>query len=75
MSPVPVAAAVVALAPAITTLIALVADLIAEATENGEDLDIASIMDAAKARTTLRQADVEKTVKAVMGILAKKDGD
>jgi len=75
MTPVPVAAAVVALAPAITTLIALVADLIAEATENGEDLDIASIMDAAKARTTLRQADVEKTVKAVMGILAKKDGD
>ncbi len=74
MSPVPVAAAVVALAPAITTLIALVADLIAEATENGEDLDIASIMDAAKARTTLRQADVEKTVKAVLGILAKKDG-
>jgi len=75
MSPVPVAAAVVALAPAITTLIALVADLIAEATENGEDLDIASIMDAAKARTTLRQADVEKTVKAVLEILAKKDGD
>jgi len=74
MSPVPVAAAVVALAPAITTLIALVADLIAEATENGEDLDIASIMDAAKARTTLRQADVEKTVKAVLEILAKKDG-
>ena len=75
MTPVPVAAAVVALAPAITTLIALVADLIAEATENGEDLDIASIMDAAKARTTLRQADVEKTVKAVLEILAKKDGD
>jgi len=75
MSPVPVAAAVVALAPAITTLIALVADLIAEATETGEDLDMTTIMEAAQARTTLRQAEVAKTVKAVMGILAKKDGD
>jgi len=75
MTPVPVAAAVVALAPAITTLIALVADLIAEATETGEDLDMTTIMEAAQARTTLRQAEVAKTVKAVMGILAKKDGD
>jgi len=75
MTPVPVAAAVVALAPAITTLIALVADLIAEATENGESLDMTTIMEAAQARTTLRQAEVAKTVKAVMGILAKKDGD
>jgi len=75
MTPVPVAAAVVALAPAITTLIALVADLIAEATETGEDLDMTTIMEAAQARTTLRQADVEKTVKAVLEILAKKDGD
>jgi hypothetical protein len=65
----------VALAPAITTLIALVADLIAEATETGEDLDMTTIMEAAQARTTLRQAEVAKTVKAVMGILAKKDGD
>jgi len=75
MTPVPVAAAVVALAPAITTLIALVADLIAEATETGEDLDMTTILEAAQARTTLRQAEVAKTVKAVMGILAKKDGD
>jgi hypothetical protein len=34
-----------------------------------------TIMEAAQARTTLRQAEVAKTVKAVMGILAKKDGD
>ncbi len=75
MSPGP-AAAVVALAPAIITLVALVADLIAEATKNGEDLDMDTIMDAAKARTVQRDADVEATVKAVMESLAKKkDGE
>ncbi|MBU1082453.1 MAG: hypothetical protein KKB59_18350 [Spirochaetes bacterium] len=66
MSPAPL----VALAPTIAAVVAIIAELVEAALAQGEELNEASIIADAKTRSVARGTTVEAIVKAVMAELA-----